>query len=367
MAGITCGIIGLPNVGKSSLFNALTRGGAAVASYPFCTIEPNVGVVPVPDARLARLNAVEKRPAAIPAAIEFVDVAGLVEGASHGEGRGNEFLEHIHHADALVHVVRCFRADDVAHVRADLSPEDDIRTINLELILADLQTAERALVRYRKHARGGEPEARASCVALGKLIPHLETEKPVRTAPLTPEDWGHLRELRFLTAKPVLYVANVDEDRLAAGLDGDLASRAAAFAAAEDSPVLPVCARLEAEIAELPVEEGAAFLAEMGLRETGLDRLIRACYRHLGLITFFTVGEKEVRAWTTRLGACAPEAGGVIHTDFRERFIRAEVIHFPDFERCGSRQAAREAGLMHVEGKEYAVRDGDILHFRIGR
>ncbi len=367
MAGITCGIIGLPNVGKSSLFNALTRAGAAVANYPFCTIEPNIGVVPVPDERLARLNAVEKRPEAIPAVVEFIDVAGLVEGASRGEGRGNEFLEHIHHADALVHVVRCFRADDVAHVRADLSPEEDIRTINLELILADLQTAERARVRCRKHARGGEAEARAACLALEKLIPHLDAEKPARTAPLTAEEWGHLRELRFLTAKPVLYVANVDENDLAAGLDGELAGRAAAFAAEDGGAILPVCARIEAEIAELPVGEGAAFLEEMGISETGLDRLIRESYRHLGLITFFTVGDKEVRAWTTRQGACAPEAGGVIHTDFRERFIRAEVIHFADFEHCGSRQAAREAGLMHVEGKDYVVQDGDILYFRIGR
>jgi len=367
MAGITCGIIGLPNVGKSSLFNALTRAGAAIANYPFCTIEPNVGVVSVPDERLVRLNAVEKRPNAVPAVIEFIDVAGLVEGASHGEGRGNEFLEHVRNADALVHVVRCFRAEDVAHVRADISPIDDIRTITFELILADLQTAERALNRYRKRARGAEAEARAACEVLERLIPHLDAEKPARSAPLTAEDWGHLRELSFLTAKSVLYVANVAEDALESGLDNDLAHQAADFAASEGSPALPVCAKLEAEIAELPPAEGKAFLGELGIVETGLDRMIRACYRHLGLITFFTIGDKEVRAWTVRRGACAPEAGGVIHTDFRERFIRAEVIHFADFDHCGNRHAAREAGLMHIEGKDYVVQDGDILHFRIGR
>jgi len=365
MAGISCGVIGLPNVGKSTLFNALTRVGAKVENYPFCTIDPNVGVVNVPDVRLDELNAVEKKPNQIPAVIEFVDIAGLVEGASRGEGRGNQFLENIHHADMLVHVVRCFDDPNVAHVRADLDALDDVRIINIELILADLQTAEKALARLGKKSRGGDAAAKDACEVLEKLREHLDGEAPARTAGLSAEELKAIREIRFLTHKPVMYVPNVGEDALP-DFDTPEVRQVRELAAGEGNVVLPVCAKIEAEIAELDSEEADEFIQEMGLGESGLDRLIRECHRRLGLITFLTVGDHEVRAWTIPEGTSAPRAGAVIHTDFETNFIRAEVIAFEDFSRCGSRQAVKESGLMRIEGKDYVVRDGDLLFFRIG-
>ena len=346
------------------MFNALTRAGADVANYPFCTIDPNVGVIAVPDARLPALNAVEQRSRAVPAVIEFIDIAGLVEGASRGEGRGNQFLEHIHHADALVHVVRCFRDPNVAHVRADLSPVDDVRTINLELILADLQTAQNACEKLGKRARGNDREARAALEVMQTLRDHLDEEQPARTAPLSADAWERIREYRFLTRKPVIYVANLGEDDLP-DMDSEMVRRLEEIAGAEGNIVIPICARIESEIAELDEGEAEEFLEAMGLTEPSLDRLLRECYAHLGLITFFTVGDEEVRAWTIPRGFTAPEAGGVIHTDFKESFIRVEVTHFPDFEEFGSRQEAKAHGRMHVEGKDYVVRDGDILYFRV--
>ncbi len=365
MAGLSCGVIGLPNVGKSTLFNALTCAGARVANYPFCTIDPNVGVVTVPDPRLDLLNEVEQRPNKVPAVIEFVDIAGLVEGASHGEGRGNQFLENVHHADLLVHVVRCFEDPNVAHIRAELDALEDLRIINLELILADLQMCDRALERLRKKSRGGDTQARDAAAVLELLHGSLDEETPARAVSLSASQQNVIREYRLLTAKPVLYVPNVDESSLP-----DMACPSVTvvseFAAAESNAVLPVCASIEAEIAELEPGEAAEFFADLGLSESGLSRLIRECYRHLGLITFFTVGDQEVRAWTIPAGRTAPEAGAVIHTDFQTNFIRAEAISFADFESSGSRHAAKDAGLMRVEGKDYVVQDGDILFFRVG-
>ncbi|MCK5804259.1 MAG: redox-regulated ATPase YchF [Lentisphaeria bacterium] len=365
MPGIACGIIGLPNVGKSTLFNALTRADAKTENYPFCTIDPNVGVVEVPDERLNRINEVEKRPSAIPAIIEFVDIAGLVEGASKGEGRGNQFLENIHHADLVVHVVRAFDDPNVAHIRTDLDPLDDIRIINLELILADLETAERALERHQRKARGRDKDAERAVAVLEPIVEQLNNERPVRGLDLDPSVLATL-DCRFLTAKPMIYVANVGEEDLPAMENAHVAA-IRGLAEADGTVCLPVCARIEAELAELDEDEEQEFLDDLGLEEDSLARVIRLCYRHLGLLSFFTVGDKEVRAWTTRTGATAPEAGAVIHDDFRELFIRVEVIAFNDFAERGSRHAVREHGLMRIEGKEYIVQDGDILFFRIGR
>lgn len=366
MAGLACGIIGLPNVGKSTLFNALTNSGAKVENYPFCTIDPNVGIIEVPDPRLVELNAVEGKPKAVPAIIELVDIAGLVKGASQGEGRGNQFLEHIHHVDLLIHVVRAFTDANVSHVNVGIDPLADIEVINLELILADLQMAERALDRYLRKARGNDADAKRAVDVLNRLVAHLEAGKPVRTAALSLDDRHAVPDCRFLTLKPVMYVTNVGEDALPA-MNPAAVVRVMELARTEGATVVPVCAKVEAELRELDPEDAALFSRELGLETSALDRLVQECYRQLGLITFFTVGDHEVRAWTTHRTATAPEAGAVIHSDFHDLFIRAEVIAFADFRAHGSRHGARERGLMRIEGKEYVVQDGDILFFRIGR
>jgi GTP-binding protein YchF len=359
---LKCGIVGLPNVGKSTLFNALTRAGIAAENYPFCTIEPNVGVVEVPDRRLAALAALVKPRKVIPAIVEFVDIAGLVAGASKGAGLGNQFLANIRETDAIAHVVRCFSDQSVMHVTGNIDPVSDIETINTELALADLATVEKQLAKYAKVARaGGDKEAQRLVAVLEKVQGALNQVRPARALTLTREERALLQPLFLLTLKPAMYVANVGER----GFVGNpLLDRVLARGNAEGAPVVPICAALEAQIADLPEEDKRVFLADAGLEEPGLNRLIRAAYDLLGLQTFFTAGEKEVRAWTIHKGDAAPKAAGVIHTDFERGFIRAEVISFADFIACGGEQGAKEAGRMRLEGKEYVVQDGDVIHFR---
>jgi len=360
--GFRCGIVGLPNVGKSTLFNALTGGRVAAENYPFCTIDPHVGVVAVPDPRLQSIADIVKPRTVAPATMEFVDIAGLVAGASRGEGLGNQFLAHIRETHAIAHIVRCFEDPDVAHVSGYLAPHEDIETVNTELMLADLETVQRALERAARQAKSGDKEARAEQGAYRRMLEALDAGRPVRTLDLSQDEASRLRSLHLLTAKPVLYIANVAED----GFD-DNPSLDAVRAAAEaegGAPVVPVCAAIEAELAELPADERAQFLAELGLEEPGLDRVVRAGYALLGLQTFFTYNENEARAWTIPVGARAPQAAGRIHTDFERGFIRAEVVSFEDFVRYGGEQGAREAGRWRLEGKDYAVRDGDIIRFR---
>jgi len=358
---IRCGIVGLPNVGKSTLFNALTRAQVAAENYPFCTIDPNVGVVPVPDPRLAQLAAIAQPEKIVPTTVEFVDIAGLVAGASQGEGLGNQFLSHIREVDAIAHVVRCFESGDVIHVAGKIDPLSDVETIDTELALADLATLEKGLERATKAAKSGEQDAIRRRVLFERVKVQLNAAQPVRALALTEEERRDLRELQLLTAKPVMYVANVAEHGFG---NNPFLAALEKRAAAEGAVVVAVCAAIEAEIAQLEEAERSEFLADLGLKEPGLNRVIRAAYRLLGLQTFFTAGPKEVRAWTVRVGASAPQAAGVIHTDFERGFIRAEVISFPDYLAAKGEAGARDAGKLRLEGKEYVVQEGDVIYFR---
>lgn len=359
--GIKCGIVGLPNVGKSTLFNCLTKAGVDASNYPFCTIEPNVGVVAVPDPRLAALAAIVKPERILPTTMEFVDIAGLVKGAAQGEGLGNKFLANIRETDAIAHVVRCFDNNDVVHVAGKISPRDDIDVINTELALADLDTVTRAILRVQKQAKGGDKNAQADMILLERAKEHLNQGAPVRSMQMSAEEKIRIKSFQLLTSKPTLYIANVAEDGFS---NNPYLDQVKQIAADEHASVVAVCAAIEAEIAELDDAEKSEFLAELNLSEPGLDRVIHAGYKLLGLETYFTAGVKEVRAWTIPVGATAPQAAGVIHTDFEKGFIRAEVIAYDDYIQYKGEAGAKEAGKWRLEGKEYIVKDGDVMHFR---
>ena len=364
MSNLEVGIVGLPNVGKSTLFNAITKAGAEAANYPFCTIEPNVGVVDVPDPRLQKLEEMYKTKRTVPASVRFVDIAGLVKGAAQGEGLGNKFLAHIRQVDAVAQVVRCFEDSNITHVEGGLDPLRDIEIINTELCLADLETVERRAERVQKLAKSGDKTARMEQELLGRLAEVLGESLPARRVEMSDIEADLIKDLNLLTLKPILYIANVGEDEVADGHDNPYVQKVAQYAAEEKAEVIVISAKVESEIAELDAEDAKEFLAELGLEESGLDKLIKASFKLLGLITFLTAGVQEVRAWTIRQGTKAPQAGGKIHSDIERGFIRAEIVAYDALMEAGSHAAAREKGQVRLEGKEYVMQDGDVTYFR---
>lgn len=361
---LTAGIVGLPNVGKSTLFNAITQAGAESANYPFCTIDPNVGIVEVPDHRLQKLTELVQPKKVVPTAFEFTDIAGIVKGASKGEGLGNKFLSHIRQVDAICQVVRCFADDNITHVSGKVDPIDDIEVINLELILADLESIDKRIDRVAKLAKQKDKDAVVEHEVLVKLKETLEAEKPARSVEFTEEQLKVVKGMHLLTIKPMLYVANVSEDEIADPSENEYVKQVREYAANEGAEVIVICAKIEEEISELDAEEKAMFLSELGIEESGLDQLIKASYHLLGLATYFTAGVQEVRAWTFHKGMKAPQCAGIIHTDFERGFIRAEVVAYEDLLAAGSHNAAKEAGKVRLEGKDYLMQDGDVVHFR---